>query len=105
MATPRPRPRWSVLVLAGLLTMALALSLASSASAKKKKKSFYQQTNLVSDIPGLAAQTDPHLVNPWGMALSDTSPFWVSDNEAGVTPLKAGATTLYNGAGEPFPVE
>ena len=97
MATPRPRPRWSVLVLAGLLTMALALSLASSASAKKKKKSFYQQTNLVSDIPGLAAQTDPHLVNPWGMALSDTSPFWVSDNGTGVA-------TLYNGTGQPFPV-
>ena len=91
------RPRWSVLVLAGLLTMALALSLASSASAKKKKKSFYQQTNLVSDIPGLAAQTDPHLVNPWGMALSDTSPFWVSDNGTGVA-------TLYNGTGQPFPV-
>ena len=91
------RPRWSVLVLAGMLTMALALSLASSASAKKKKKSFYQQTNLVSDIPGLAAQTDPHLVNPWGMALSDTSPFWVSDNGTGVA-------TLYNGTGQPFPV-
>jgi len=80
-----------------MLTMALALSLASSASAKKKKKSFYQQTNLVSDIPGLAAQTDPHLVNPWGMALSDTSPFWVSDNGTGVA-------TLYNGTGQPFPV-
>src|SRR2546425_2579366 len=95
MTTLYPRPRWSVLVLAGMLTMALALSLASPATAKKKK-SFYQQTNLVSDIPGLAAQTDPHLVNPWGMALSDTSPFWVSDNGAGVA-------TLYNGTGQPFP--
>jgi hypothetical protein len=26
----------------------------------------YVQHNLVSDIPGLADQTDPRLVNPWG---------------------------------------
>ena len=95
MATPRPRPRWSVLVFAGMLTMALALSLSSPAIAKKK--SFYQQTNLVSDLPDLAAHTDPHLVNPWGMSRSSTSPFWVSDNGKGVT-------TLYNGSGQGFPL-
>ena len=89
------RSHWSVLALAGVLTMALVLALSSPAAAKEKNA--YQQTNLVSDIPGLAANTDPNLVNPWGMASSNTSPFWVSDNEAG-------ATTLYNGAGEPFPV-
>src|SRR5882724_5689955 len=27
----------------------------------------YVQTNLVSDIPGLATTTDPNLVNPWGL--------------------------------------
>jgi len=73
-----------------MLTMALALSLSSPAIAKKK--SFYQQTNLVSDLPDLAAHTDPHLVNPWGMSRSSTGPFWVSDNGKGVT-------TLYNGSG------
>jgi hypothetical protein len=26
------------------------------------------QTNLVSDIPGLAAITEPELVNPWGIS-------------------------------------
>ncbi|MFI5200050.1 MAG: hypothetical protein ACHQXL_06715, partial [Candidatus Limnocylindrales bacterium] len=26
----------------------------------------YHQTNLVSDIPGVARLTDPNLVNPWG---------------------------------------
>ena len=54
----------------------------------------YGQTNLVSDIPGLAASTDPNLVNPWGIAASATSPFWVSDNGTGVA-------TLYNSAGTP----
>jgi len=54
----------------------------------------YGQTNLVSNIPGLAAQTDPNLVNPWGVSASSTSPFWVSDNGTGLT-------TLYNTAGVP----
>ena len=40
----------------------------------------YTQTNLVSDIPNLAANTDPNLVNPWGISSSPGSPFWVSDN-------------------------
>jgi uncharacterized protein (TIGR03118 family) len=52
------------------------------------------QTNLVSDLPGVAAVTDPHLVNPWGISESGNSPFWVSDNNAGVS-------TLYNTAGAP----
>lgn len=54
----------------------------------------FQQTNLVSDIPGLAAHTDPNLVNPWGISLSATSPFWVSDNGTGLS-------TLYNSTGTP----
>src|SRR5437899_790916 len=85
-----------VLALAGVLTMTLVLALAFSAIADSEKK-FYQQTDLVSDIPGRAAHTDSHLVNPWGMASSLTSPFWVSDNGKGVT-------TLYNGSGQGFPL-
>jgi uncharacterized protein (TIGR03118 family) len=45
------------------------------------------QTNLVSDLPGVAAVTDPHLVNPWGISESSGSPFWISDNNAGVSTL------------------
>src|SRR5215472_4424650 len=45
------------------------------------------QTNLVSDLPGVAAATDPNLVNPWGISESSGSPFWISDNNAGVTTL------------------
>jgi uncharacterized protein (TIGR03118 family) len=47
------------------------------------------QTNLVSDLPGVAQVTDPNLVNPWGISASGSSPFWISDNNAGVS-------TLYN---------
>jgi uncharacterized protein (TIGR03118 family) len=53
------------------------------------------QTNLVSDVPGRAQTTDPHLVNAWGITASPTSPFWVADNGTGVS-------TLYNGAGQPL---
>jgi uncharacterized protein (TIGR03118 family) len=54
------------------------------------------QTNLTSDIPGMAANQDPLLVNPWGISFSSTSAFWVSDNGTGFS-------TLYNGQGLPQP--
>jgi len=50
------------------------------------------QTNLVSDLPGVARFQDPQLVNPWGISESSTSAFWVSDNGTGVS-------TLYNTTG------
>src|SRR5262249_28995538 len=47
------------------------------------------QTNLVSDIPGLATITDSSLHNPWGVSHNAASPFWVSDQGTSVA-------TLYN---------
>src|SRR3954462_4713016 len=47
----------------------------------------YVQTNLVSDIPGLAEATDPHLVNPWGVSFRAGSPFWISDQGSNSTTL------------------
>jgi uncharacterized protein (TIGR03118 family) len=47
----------------------------------------FVQTDLVSDIPGLATITDPNLVNPWGMSFSATSPFWISDQVTNVATL------------------
>lgn len=52
----------------------------------------YNQTNLVSNISGVAPVTDPALINPWGMSRGSSSPWWISDNGAGVA-------TLYNGSG------
>ena len=57
----------------------------------------FNQTNLVSNVPGLAVTTDPHLVNPWGVSFSATSPFWVSNQGNGTS-------TLYNGAGAITPL-
>jgi hypothetical protein len=36
----------------------------------------FKQTDLVSDIPGLAKVTDPTLQNPWGVSNLPGSPFW-----------------------------
>jgi len=83
-----------VLALAGVLTITLGLALASPTTAGSEKN-LYQQHNLVSDGFVPAEHVDSHLVNPWGMASSATSPFWVSDNGTGVT-------TLYDGTGQPF---
>ena len=49
----------------------------------------YLQTNLVSDIPGLAQVTDSNLVNPWGVSFGPTSPFWVSNQGTSTSTLYA----------------
>ena len=56
----------------------------------------FTQTNLVSDVPGMAKTTDSNLVNPWGMALGTNSGIWISDNGSG-------KAATYDGAGQPIP--
>lgn len=51
-------------------------------------------TNLTDLGLPAAANVDPNLVNPWGVSFGAASPFWVSDNSAGLS-------TLYNAAGVP----
>ncbi len=69
----------SLIALFGIGLSGLAAGTATAA--------FLQQTNLVSDLPGLAALTDPALANPWGMSFSATSPFWISDQGTGLATL------------------
>jgi len=49
---------------------------------------------LTSDISNVATHTDTNLVNPWGMSISPSSPWWISDNGTGLS-------TLYDGTGTP----
>jgi uncharacterized protein (TIGR03118 family) len=56
----------------------------------------YLQTNLISDLPGMAHTTDPNLINPWGVTFLGNGPFWVADNNSGLA-------TVYDGNGNPFP--
>jgi len=93
-------------VLTTVALVAVSALLAASASiparaaaptAAQAGPAVVHQTNLVSDITGVAAATDPLLRNPWGIASSPTSPLWVADDGIGVA-------TLYDGSGQPFPV-
>ena len=56
-------------------------------SADAADAAIYVQTNLVSDILGLATAFDPHLVNPWGVSFRNGSPFWVSNQGDNSTTL------------------
>src|SRR6267143_3131379 len=78
-----------VVVIAGL---GLLLSRQSPAAAPGGS---YLQTNIVSDVKGTAPVTDPKLINPWGIVAGPGTPFWIADNNAGVS-------TLYTGTGAPF---
>ena len=80
----------------------------------------HHQTNLISDVAGKAASTDPNLINPWGLARgTDTSstPWWVPNAGSGnvivydgnggmnatvVTVLPAGGAGLGSPAGITF---
>src|SRR5436190_4501632 len=50
----------------------------------------YRQTTFISDWPGLAPVQDPFLVNPWGITVRGTSPFWIANNGTSTTQLMRG---------------
>lgn len=82
----QPAPRQGLAKgVASLCIVGAALSLSTTVSAQH-----YKKTNLISDVPGLAANTDANLINPWGLSRSATSPWWVSDNNTGVSTLNDG---------------
>jgi uncharacterized protein (TIGR03118 family) len=82
----------STLCTSSLYTSALLLVASGSLFASP-----FSQTNLVSDIPGMALVTDSNMVDPWGMSFSATSPIWVNDRGAGVA-------TVYTGTGGVIPL-
>src|ERR1043166_4033192 len=85
------RVRHRILTCAPVAALCIGFT-ANLAADDHHRPGHYQQTNLVSDVPGLAAITDSRLVNPWGLSASATSAWWVADNGTGLS-------TLYNGAG------
>ena len=57
----------------------------------------FTQTNLASDVSGVARNTDTELKNPWGVSFAPTSPFWISNQGSGTS-------TLYDGSGNKIPL-
>jgi len=85
-----------VVVLAMSFTVASPLRAADGEDGGKEPNR-YVVTNLTSDLPGIAPNTDPVLQNAWGVAFTPgASPLWIADNATG-------CSTLYDGTGVPQP--
>ena len=69
------------------ILLTTAFSIGALITGASQARAGYVQTNLVSDIAGLAQLTDPALKNPWGVSESSGSPFWVSDQATGESTL------------------
>lgn len=66
-------------------------------AAQNAATNSYTQTNLSSDIPGMAVTTDPMLINPWGLSKPTSATvkeahWWAADQ-------KTGFSTLYDADG------
>jgi len=72
-----------VLLLAGFSSLAYAAS--------------YRAAFLTADQAGIAPNTDPNLINAWGISFSPTGPFWITDNGTGLS-------TIYNSTGQIQPL-
>jgi uncharacterized protein (TIGR03118 family) len=90
------RPRLLAVVITSVTLLLMLVPVAANAQGSPAN-GFYQQTNLVSDLPNTAAHQDANLVNPWGLVHGPATPWWVADNGTGVS-------TLYNGQGQAFPL-
>ena len=90
LTRPTREAIWRRFEPSGVLLVLFSTALASHAAGANR----YTQHNLVSDIPGIAEQTDPNLVNPWVISMSSTSPFWISNNHTGIA-------AVYDGQGKP----
>jgi len=59
----------------------------------------YRQTNLASNLPNVANNVTPGLVNPWGIAFLLDQPFFIAENKVGhVTSLGAMGLNVAPGA-------
>jgi uncharacterized protein (TIGR03118 family) len=83
--------RLSLVGAAGLLMLATWPVRAGDDSTR------FLQTNLVSNVPGVAANFDAALQNSWGVANFPDGPLWISDNNDGLA-------TLYDGNGKKTPL-
>jgi uncharacterized protein (TIGR03118 family) len=64
--------------------------------AAQVDRNSYVQTNLISDVDGLAAHTDTNLSNAWGIAFGGNGPWWVNSANKDLS-------LVYDGSGNAFP--
>ncbi|HJQ75294.1 MAG TPA: TIGR03118 family protein [Gaiellaceae bacterium] len=80
------------LVPAALAATLAAALLAVGATSAAPPGNRYKVTPLASDVQGKAPTVDSNLQNTWGLARSDTSPWWIADNGTA-------AASVYTGSG------
>jgi uncharacterized protein (TIGR03118 family) len=73
----------------GLIPIAAGMILGALGANSGAQATPYTQTNLVSNVPGLAVITDSTLINPWGLSHSAGSPIWVSEQGTNAATLYA----------------
>ncbi len=66
----------------------LAAVIAAQGQTPATPPNSYRVVNLVSNVAGSAAVTDPNLVDPWGFSNPGT-PFWLSDHGNGLSSVYA----------------
>ena len=72
------------------LTLTGAAAIAALCASAGIAEAQFKQTDLVSNMPGLATLTDPNLVNTWGIvAIPGGSPFWIDNQGTGTSSLFA----------------
>jgi uncharacterized protein (TIGR03118 family) len=69
-----------------LLLFGLLMTLTIS-SGLWAQQAGYSQTNLVSNVAGVAKTNDTQLLNPWGISVLPGQDFWIADNNSGVSTL------------------
>jgi uncharacterized protein (TIGR03118 family) len=105
---PRTRGLLGLAILTTVMLLAGLVGPSSSATATDRAtapgnataagSSGFTQVNLVSDVPDLAQVTDFLVSNPWGMALGETTPVWINNNNTATSVVYRGAT----GPGSPI---
>lgn len=99
----RPRP-FRKRLMAAALTLGTVGALAAASPplsgqpAETQQHQGFRETDLVSDIPGRAAVTDPNLANPWGLVTTRSGDLLVADNHTD-------KATTYSGGQQGQPVE
>jgi uncharacterized protein (TIGR03118 family) len=80
-----------------------AVGLGALAAAGGTAQAQFKQTDLASDISGLAAITDPNLKNTWGVANLPGSPFWIDNQGTGTSSLFSVKGSIGVSAADFFP--
>jgi uncharacterized protein (TIGR03118 family) len=87
LTVPRRRALFALALMFGLAAIAVA-------PLRAAEHTSFTVVPLVSDQPGVAPNTDPNLVNAWGLTSGPSTPWWISDNGTD-------KSTLYRGDGQP----